>query len=59
MQHLVLPTLTLILGEIAIISRYQRSAMLDVLGADYVRTARAKGLHAPHARCAATRCAPR
>lgn len=43
-QHLVLPSLTLILGEIAIVSRYQRSAMLDVLGSDYVRTARAKGL---------------
>jgi peptide/nickel transport system permease protein len=43
-QHLVLPTLTLVLMEIAVISRYQRSAMLDVLGSDYVRTARAKGL---------------
>ena len=43
-QHLVLPSLTLILAEVAIVSRYQRSAMLDVLGADYVRTARAKGL---------------
>ncbi len=43
-QHLVLPSLTLILGEIAIVSRYQRSAMLDVLGSDYVRTAQAKGL---------------
>jgi peptide/nickel transport system permease protein len=43
-QHLILPSLTLILAEVAIISRYQRSAMLDVLGADYVRTARAKGL---------------
>jgi peptide/nickel transport system permease protein len=44
LQHLVLPSLTLILGEIAIFSRYQRSAMLDVLGQDFVRTARAKGL---------------
>ena len=43
-QHLVLPTLTLILGEIALFSRYQRNAMLDVLGQDYVRTAQAKGL---------------
>ena len=32
------------LGEIAIFSRYQRSAMLDVLGQDFVRTAQAKGL---------------
>src|SRR3954451_14709114 len=44
LQHLVLPSLTLVLGEIAIFSRYQRSAMLDVLGQDFVRTAQAKGL---------------
>jgi peptide/nickel transport system permease protein len=44
LQHLVLPSLTLILGQIAIFSRYQRSAMLDVLGQDFVRTAQAKGL---------------
>lgn len=44
LQHLVLPTLTLILAQMAIISRYQRSAMLDVLGSDFVRTAQAKGL---------------
>jgi peptide/nickel transport system permease protein len=43
-KHLILPSLTLILGEIAIFSRYQRSAMLDVLGSDFVRTAQAKGL---------------
>jgi peptide/nickel transport system permease protein len=43
-KHLVLPSLTLILGEIAIYSRYQRSAMLDVLNSDFVRTAQAKGL---------------
>jgi peptide/nickel transport system permease protein len=43
-KHLVLPSLTLVLGEIAIYSRYQRSAMLDVLGSDFVRTAQAKGL---------------
>jgi peptide/nickel transport system permease protein len=43
-QHLVLPTLTLILIEAALFSRYQRNAMLDVLGSDYVRTAQAKGL---------------
>src|SRR3954453_11378785 len=43
-QHLVLPSVTLLLGEIAIFSRYQRSAMLDVLGQDFVRTAQAKGL---------------
>jgi peptide/nickel transport system permease protein len=43
-QHLILPTVTLILGEMALFSRYQRNAMLDVLGSDYVRTAQAKGL---------------
>jgi len=44
LQHLVLPTLTLVLAQIAIFSRYQRNAMLDVLGSDFVRTAQAKGL---------------
>lgn len=44
LQHLVLPTLTLALGAIAGYSRYQRNAMLDVLGQDFIRTARAKGL---------------
>jgi peptide/nickel transport system permease protein len=43
-QHLVLPSLTLALGAIAGYSRYQRNAMLDVLGQDFIRTARAKGL---------------
>ncbi|MDT7761231.1 MAG: glutathione transport system permease protein [Mycobacterium sp.] len=43
-QHLVLPTFTLALGGIAGYSRYQRNAMLDVLGQDFIRTARAKGL---------------
>ncbi len=45
-QHLVLPTLAIILGPagIAYFSRYQRSAMLDVLGSDFIKTARAKGL---------------
>jgi peptide/nickel transport system permease protein len=44
LQHLVLPTVTLALGAIASYSRYQRNAMLDVLGQDFIRTARAKGL---------------
>lgn len=42
--HLVLPTLALSLYSLAIITRMTRSSMLDTLGADYVRTARAKGL---------------
>lgn len=44
LQHLALPTFTLALGSIAGFSRYQRNAMLDVLGQDFIRTARAKGL---------------
>ncbi|GAA0850321.1 ABC transporter permease [Streptosporangium amethystogenes subsp. fukuiense] len=43
-QHLLLPTLSLSLGLAAVYSRYQRNMMLDVLGADFVRTAMAKGL---------------
>jgi peptide/nickel transport system permease protein len=42
--HLLLPTLSIGLATLATYSRYQRSAMLDVLGADYLRTAEAKGL---------------
>ena len=38
-QHLILPTMTLALGAIASFSRYQRNAMLDVLGEDFIRTA--------------------
>ncbi len=44
LQHLVLPTLTLSLVYLAQYSRLSRSSMLDVLGADFIRTARAKGL---------------
>jgi glutathione transport system permease protein len=44
MQHLLLPTITLTVIGVASFSRYQRSLMLDTLNADYVRTARAKGL---------------
>ncbi|WP_433363217.1 ABC transporter permease [Streptosporangium sp. CA-115845] len=43
-QHLLLPTLSLSLGLAAVYSRYQRNMMLDVLGADFIRTAMAKGL---------------
>lgn len=42
-SHLVLPTIVLMLTSAASYSRYQRNAMLDVLGSDYIRTARAKG----------------
>ena len=44
LHHLVLPTLTLSLVYLAQYSRLSRSSMLDVLGADFIRTARAKGL---------------
>ena len=44
LQHLLLPTLSMSLGGIASYSRFQRNLMLDTLGADYVRTARAVGL---------------
>jgi ABC-type dipeptide/oligopeptide/nickel transport system permease component len=40
----ILPTITLGLGPLAIISRYTRSSVLEVLRSDYIRTARAKGL---------------
>ena len=42
--HLVLPSFVLILNGFAFYSRYQRNAMLDVLGSDFLRTAQAKGL---------------
>jgi peptide/nickel transport system permease protein len=42
--HLILPTLALALISFAAWSRYQRATMLDVLGSDYIRLARAKGL---------------
>ena len=44
LQHLVLPVATLTVGSIAAWSRFQRASMLDVMHADYVRTARAKGV---------------
>ncbi|MFI7699141.1 ABC transporter permease [Nonomuraea sp. NPDC049480] len=44
LQHLILPTISLSIGLIAVFSRYQRNMMLDVLGADFLRTAMAKGL---------------
>ena len=40
----VLPTVTLALAPMAVIARYTRSSMLEVIRSDYVRTARAKGL---------------
>ena len=42
--HLILPSITLILISFALYTRYQRSSMLETMNAEYVRTARAKGL---------------
>jgi ABC-type dipeptide/oligopeptide/nickel transport system permease component len=43
-KHWILPVFTYSLAPTAIVARYARSAMLEVLHADYIRTARAKGL---------------
>lgn len=43
-QHLVLPITTLVVISIGSLMRYTRTNMLEVLNADYIRTARAKGL---------------
>ncbi len=42
--HLILPTISLAMLSFAAWSRFQRASMLDVLGSDYMRLARAKGL---------------
>lgn len=47
LYHLVLPALTLGLIKAAFVSRLTRSSLLEVLGRDYVRTARAKGAREP------------
>ncbi|MFV2091774.1 MAG: ABC transporter permease subunit [Hyphomicrobiales bacterium] len=43
-RHLILPTIVLATIPLAVIARQTRSAMLEVLSEDYIRTARAKGL---------------
>lgn len=43
-KHLILPSITLGLAGTATYMRYMRSEVLDVLGSDYIRTARAKGM---------------
>ncbi|MFE8700646.1 ABC transporter permease [Cytobacillus sp. FJAT-54145] len=43
-KHMILPTLALATGPMAIIARLTRSSMLEVLTQDYIRTAKAKGL---------------
>ncbi len=44
LNHLILPAMTLCIGSFALMVRVMRSSMLEELGKDYVRTARAKGL---------------
>ncbi len=46
-ERIILPTISLSFIYIALIARMTRAAMLDVLGEDYVRTARAKGIAEP------------
>ncbi|HKP51833.1 MAG TPA: ABC transporter permease [Chloroflexia bacterium] len=46
LYHVALPAVTLAIPQIAILTRYVRASMLEVLGLDYIRTARAKGLPA-------------
>lgn len=45
--HLILPVICLTYGSLAALSRYARTGLLDVIRADYIRTARAKGLSEP------------
>jgi peptide/nickel transport system permease protein len=47
LKFLIFPSVTLGVAMAAVVMRTTRSAMLDVLGADYIRTAHAKGLAAP------------
>lgn len=44
LHHLIAPAMVLALVEMAVWARFMRSSMLDVIGQDYIRTARAKGL---------------
>jgi ABC-type dipeptide/oligopeptide/nickel transport system permease component len=43
-EHVVMPAVAIAIGLMALLTRLVRSSMLEVLGADYIRTARAKGL---------------
>lgn len=54
-QHLLLPVLTLGIGGGAVLARFVRSAMLEVLGQPYIRTASAKGIPGRQS-CAGTLC---
>jgi peptide/nickel transport system permease protein len=58
LHHLALPAIVLGVVNSALILRFTRASMLDVLGEDYIRTARAKGV-SRRAWCCTTRCAMR
>ncbi|MFN8519042.1 MAG: ABC transporter permease [Chloroflexota bacterium] len=58
-RHLILPAIALGTIPLAIIARITRSSLLEVMGTDYVRTARAKGLADIRVLRGATRCATR
>ena len=56
--HLILPAATLAAGSLAVVTRMMRASVIEVLDADHVRTARAKGL-SPVSCCADTSFAMR
>jgi peptide/nickel transport system permease protein len=45
LRYMIMPVTVLSMGTIATISRFTRTKMLEVMGEDYIRTARAKGLN--------------
>lgn len=46
-RYLLMPVISIAVPQMAVFARYMRSAMIDVLSTDYIRTARAKGLFEP------------
>ena len=56
---ILLPSVVLGTGVAGVMMRHTRGAMRETLGADYVRTARAKSVPERHGRAASTRCATR
>jgi peptide/nickel transport system permease protein len=48
LKHLILPAVTLAAPNVAIVARLTRSSMLEVIGLDYIRTARSKGIIERH-----------
>ncbi len=47
-RHMVLPVIAMALSYLAAIARLQRGSLIEVLGSNYIRTARAKGLSTPY-----------